>query len=180
MNLLLTLFLLFRKKKVWNWSERKYSLAESDCDAGRCCWDGRPREGWASDDRGSDERDLLSWPLVGVDEVEYVFQSDWNLKRFHLRKGFWKLFKAFYLHAERRIVMRIFNLINKVCCRCKTLEVWKLSTPRRHKFVVLSIHWPHNLLLIQARTHAWQIWWHSSSRLRRRRWKVPCVGAEKT
>lgn len=38
----------------------KYSLAESDCDAGRCCWDGRPRATCDATESGIDESGFVS------------------------------------------------------------------------------------------------------------------------
>lgn len=37
-----------------------YSLAESDCDAGKCCWDCRPRGVCVVDMSGIDERFFTS------------------------------------------------------------------------------------------------------------------------
>lgn len=67
-----------------------------------------------------------------------------------------------YLRAERsRIVVRIFYLAGKIWR--ESLKFWQFSTPRCHKLIVLSIHWPHDLLLIQIWTHTCQVRRYSSS-----------------
>lgn len=62
----------------------KYSLAESDCDAGRCCWEGRPRAGWATVEWDSDVRGFVSCPFDAVVDDKYAPQSFWKIKNYEI------------------------------------------------------------------------------------------------
>lgn len=57
-----------------------------------------------------------------------------------------------HLAAERRWVMSILWLPDEI--RLEAVELGKFSATSVHELVVISVHWPHDLLMVQNGAHA--------------------------